>query len=118
MRVEEGAVTVREIDLPADGEENLVLHFGATDSGTIGAAVSGAGVFVAGTSFAFSIDVDDRLEASELGQTRISGEEIEGGRLSVELVHTAGITEMLAGYFGADARVELIGTPCPEEDGA
>jgi len=103
FRAEEGPVRLRDARVPGDGEERLALEFDE----------SGSGAFVSGETFVFSIDVDDRLADSELGQIRVSGSEIEGGRLSVELVHDDGMAESLAGRLDERAVAELVGTPCP-----
>ncbi|MFT5934807.1 MAG: hypothetical protein ACI9M6_001863, partial [Hydrogenophaga sp.] len=39
--------------------------------------------FESGQRFVFSIDVDDRLTASDLGQTRVAGAELKGALLTV-----------------------------------
>lgn len=51
---------------------------------------------------AFTIDVDDRLEASDLGQIRVSGSEISGATASA----TSGATSA-SGAFSEDAKASL-----------
>ncbi len=46
--------------------------------------------FESGQRFVFSIDVDDRLTASDLGQIRVSGPEMAGALLSVVVGPTGG----------------------------
>jgi len=114
FRTESGVVRVADVRAPDDGGETLALEFVATTrNASEGDAGADAGVFDAGATYVFSIDVDDRLRESDLGQIRVSGSEIAGGRLSARIVHESGVVERLDGPFDATARVELLGTPCP-----
>lgn len=58
-----------------------------------------------GTAAAFSIDVDDRLTASERGQTRVTGGEMQG---AVAIFETAG-GALIRAVFDADNRAEACG---------
>ncbi|MEM7059170.1 MAG: aggregation factor core [Pseudomonadota bacterium] len=53
-----------------DGDRKLVVSLGALK---------------AGQKAAFTIDVDDTLTNSELGQIRVSGGEMQGGRVAVQI---------------------------------
>lgn len=68
FRVESGDAKLSESPAVQDGSERLELVFDRFD---------------AGQRFRFSIDVDDRLTASDLGQIRVSGREMEGALLTV-----------------------------------
>lgn len=59
----------------------------------------------AGTRAAFSIDVDDRLTMSDLGQIRVTGGEMAGARVSFETAQGA----MLEAVFDAANRAQV----CP-----
>lgn len=68
FRVESGEAKLKGSPVVQDGSERLTLAFTR---------------FEPGQRFVFSIDVDDRLTASDLGQTRISGVEMAGALLTV-----------------------------------
>jgi hypothetical protein len=67
FRVETGEARLRGSPVIQDGSERLTLDFTR---------------FEPGQRFVFSIDVDDQLSASELGQIRVSGREMEGALLN------------------------------------
>lgn len=67
FRVESGEAKLQASLVIQDGSDRLTLDFTR---------------FEPGQRFAFSIDVDDRLPASELGQTRVSGREMEGALMT------------------------------------
>ena len=70
-RAETSSARVADATLPEDGGQRLSVvfeRFGVDDT------------------FAFTIDVDDRLTESDLGQIRVSGSEIQGARLSVVFI--------------------------------
>lgn len=68
FRIEPGTARLGGTPVVLDGSERLSVDFTR---------------FEPGDSFQFSIDVDDRLTASDLGQTRVSGSEMQGARLTV-----------------------------------
>jgi len=80
-----------------DGDPQLVLDFEAFDSQQ---------------SFTFSIDVDDTLKASELGQIRVSGSEIKGASLSYTLRGPNGKITSAEAEFGTNAKSDLSGKSC------
>ena len=67
FRVETGEARLRGSPVIQDGSERLTLDFTR---------------FEPGQRFVFSIDVDDQLNASDLGQIRVSGREMEGALLN------------------------------------
>ena len=70
FRAEPGQARLAAVPDVKDGADRLELTFARFD---------------AGQQFRFSIDVDDRLTASDMGQTRVSGREMEGALLTVVL---------------------------------
>jgi hypothetical protein len=70
FRAEAGQARLADAPEVKDGADHLELTFARFD---------------AGQRFRFSIDVDDRLTTSDMGQTRISGREMEGAVLTVVL---------------------------------
>lgn len=75
FRVESGEARLSATPVVPDGSERLELVFTR---------------FEAGQRFVFSIDVDDRLTASDLGQTRVSDSELKGALLTVVVGPGAG----------------------------
>ncbi|MEL6299088.1 MAG: aggregation factor core [Pseudomonadota bacterium] len=63
--------------------------------------------FAAGDEIAFTIDVDDTLRNSELGQIRVSGSEISGGRV----IFTSGGASS-DGQFSAAATARVAASAC------
>ncbi len=68
FRVEASDASLTAMPEPDDGDTQIVLDFKR---------------FPAGASFTFSIDVDDRLTDSSLGQIRVAGAEIDGAQLDI-----------------------------------
>lgn len=97
FRVEEGAALLVESTPPEDGGERVDLVFEG---------------FGPGLRFVFSIDVDDRLARSELGQIRVAGSEIEGASLTVSVADADGAPRVRTATFGADARASVSGDGC------
>jgi len=62
-----------------------------------------------GTSVSFTIDVDDTLVNSELGQIRVSDSEIAGGTVAI----TLGNSDAFNASFDSASRV-VIEVPCPQ----
>lgn len=75
FRVESGEARLSATPVVPDGSERLDLAFTRFESGQ---------------RFVFSIDADDRLTASDLGQTRVSGSELKGALLTVVVGPGAG----------------------------
>lgn len=70
-----GNVKMKEARIPDDGDTELQVSFNE---------------FAAGDTFSFSIDVDDQLTDSELGQIRVSGSEMAGSVLQIQMVNAQG----------------------------
>ena len=68
FRIESGEARLGMTPVVPDGSDRLELAFTR---------------FEPGQRFVFSIDVDDRLTASNLGQTRVVGAELQGALLTV-----------------------------------
>lgn len=60
------------------------------------------------TEIVITVDVDDQLSQSDLGQIRISGDEFEGATVSI-----FSNERRVNAVFGKDARTQLDLTPCP-----
>jgi hypothetical protein len=80
FRVETGEAKLRGSPVIQDGSERLTLNFTR---------------FEPGERFVFSIDVDDQLTASDLGQIRVSGPEMEGALLSAVFGPSGGASTKL-----------------------
>ncbi|MEM1038133.1 MAG: hypothetical protein AAGI12_01540 [Pseudomonadota bacterium] len=68
--------------------------------------------FEADQSYTFSIDVDDTVKASELGQIRVAGSEITGASLSYILRGPGGMITKAAADFDSSARSAVKGRVC------
>lgn len=73
-----------DASLPADGDDALSLNFAS---------------FAQDTQYQFTIDVDDRLTTSDLGQIRVTGGEMSGSVLTVEFEHSDGRVQTTSGAF-------------------
>lgn len=74
----------------ADGDKVIVLDFDT---------------FAPGDSFTFSIDVDDQLVDSSLGQIRVAGSEIHLASLSTIFVDAVGQQQTIITAFDNSARI-------------
>lgn len=93
----EGEVGLMKAPVVADGAEELTLHFAN---------------FAPGRKFVFSIDLDDRLENSAMGQAYVTGDEIAGAEV-LGLFTRPRIGEGRAqGTFGTDGTAHLRGAAC------
>lgn len=70
--------------------------------------------FPAGSDYTFSIDVDDQLTASELGQTRISGGEMEGAVANLDLVGDNEVSRRVTARFGKSNVARLKHDDCQD----
>ncbi len=75
FRVDSGEARLSKTPVVQDGSDRLDLTFTRFDPGQ---------------RFVFSIDVDDRLPASDLGQIRVAGSEMAGALFSVVVGPTGG----------------------------
>jgi hypothetical protein len=87
FRTEPGEARLSRSPVVDDGSDRITLDFTR---------------FEPGQRFRFSIDVDDRLAASDLGQTRVSGREMQGALLSVVFAArgAAAVTDLQARVDG------------------
>lgn len=77
FRVEPGEAKLKGAPVVQDGSDRLTLDFKR---------------FEPGQRFRFSIDVDDQLTASDMGQIRVSGREMEGALLTAVFAARDGAT--------------------------
>jgi len=68
--------------------------------------------FTAGQTFQFSIDVDDQLTRSELGQIRVANSEMQGALVQLEVVSEKGQRMNLTVEFDGSSRFEVIADDC------
>lgn len=92
-----GKADLRRLSNLEDGSSSMTLDF---DS------------FEAGEDFSFSIDVDDTLKASQLGQIRVAGSEIAGARIVLALRGPGGVVTRAEMLFGDQARASVTGGTC------
>lgn len=92
-----GDVGLMKEPVVADGAESLDLHFSN---------------FSAGRQFMFTIDLDDRLESSPMGQAHVTGEEIAGAEVSGLFTHPRIGEGRAKGTFGTDGKAHLRGATC------
>ncbi len=95
FRIEAGNADLSMMPAPADGDTQLQLDF---DS------------FPPKGSFAFSIDVDDQLTESDLGQIRVAGSEVAGALLQVTFADASGKLVLREAVFSAGARATACAT--------
>ena len=69
----------------------------------------GIGSLPPGKSVSFTIDVDDTLPKSELGNTRVAGPEIKNGLVKINL----GEQKPVTAFFSADSKAIIYLPPCP-----
>ena len=93
----EGDVGLMKEPVVADGAEALDLHFSN---------------FTAGRQFIFTIDLDDRLADSVMGQAHVTGEEIAGAEVSGLFTHPRIGKGTAKGVFGTDGKAHLRGATC------
>ena len=93
----EGEVGLMSAPVVADGAEELSLSFAN---------------FERGREFTFSIDLDDRLPMSDMGQAYVTGEEIQGTTVLGLLTHPQIGEAKARGTFGADGKAHLRGATC------
>jgi len=62
--------------------------------------------------YQFTIDVDDRLTASDLGQIRVTGGEMAGSVVTVEFQHSDGRAHTSMGQFDSQNTVKVAMEGC------
>lgn len=89
FRSESTAIELISAPQLADGAEKLTLDFAN---------------FNKGGEYTFSLDVDDRLTNSDLGQIRIAGSEMNGAAITFSVIDTAGKNYVLDATFDQSNR--------------
>ncbi|PIW25686.1 MAG: hypothetical protein COW30_18915 [Rhodospirillales bacterium CG15_BIG_FIL_POST_REV_8_21_14_020_66_15] len=97
FEIVDGEVGLMRAPLVADGAEELTLHFAN---------------FEAGRKFIFTIDLDDRLPMSDMGQAYVTGEEIAGAEVTGLFTHPKIGDGKARGSFGTDGKAHLRGATC------
>ena len=92
-----GGAKLRSMPTPSDGDQNIVLNFSH---------------FPQESSFSFTIDVDDQLTESELGQIRVSDGEIAGSVLSVTIDVPGAENVTLKGIYNNNSSVRITSNDC------
>lgn len=92
FRGEDGDAELSAAPVVKDGDDRLALAFKS---------------FGSGQTYRFSIDVDDQLTNSDLGQIRVSGGEMQGAQLTVTTVEGS----IYSAVFDAGNRARLT-APC------
>lgn len=90
-------VTLEDMPTLVDGDQSILLSFSQ---------------FPPGGNFTFTIDVDDSLTDSELGQIRVSGGEIAGTVISITLAKEGGGSLTLEGVYDSNSKVSVTGGAC------
>lgn len=80
-----------------DGDQMIVLTFDA---------------FSSTNDFTFSIDVDDQLRNSELGQIRVSGGEMQGAMITLNVRSLSGDVYELSSVFNQSNQVDIQYADC------
>ena len=93
----DGEVGLMQAPVVADGAEELTLHFAN---------------FAPGRKFVFSIDLDDRLANSAMGQAYVTGDEIAGAEVTGLFTHPRIGEGRAQGTFGTDGMAHLRGATC------
>ncbi len=94
----------------AGGNAQLVTMPTVSDGD--GAMLMLFGGFAPGQSFIFTIDLDDRLTQSDMGQTMISGAEISGAKARGLMRHADGRELSAEGTFDRNSEARLSAGPC------
>lgn len=97
FRIEAGDAKLKTTPVVPDGSDRLTLDFTRFDPGQ---------------RFGFSIDVDDQLSASDLGQIRVSGREMEGALLTVVIGANGGATREVQARVDGNNRAR-VQAACP-----
>ncbi len=97
FRADDGAASAAEQPNVLDGDQQLVLD------------LSG---FAPGVDFRFTIDVDDQLSNSELGQIRVAASEMSGAELTLNIQNATGDNATLTGVFDDKNRIVFESQDC------
>lgn len=82
---------------PGDGDQDITLNFSQ---------------FTQASGFSFTIDVDDQLTDSDLGQIRVSGGEVAGSILSVTVEVPGAEDITLEGKYSSNSLVKIASDEC------
>ena len=99
FRADDGLATLVDEPQVLDGDQTMVL------------TLSG---FSKGVDYRFTIDVDDQLADSALGQIRVAGSEMSGAELTLGIENPAGDTGALTGVFDNESRVVFEAGACSQ----
>ena len=97
FRDDGGAAILAQEPVVTDGDQSITLAFTS---------------FNPDESYEFSIDIDDQLADSDLGQIRVSSGEIAGTGLNLELTDDQGEKHSISGVFDASNQVLLSSEDC------
>ena len=97
FRNDGGKANLEQEPQVSDGDQSINLRFST---------------FQAGEDFTFSIDIDDQLTSSDLGQIRVSNNEFIGTHLNLRIVNSEGSTHTLSGTFDDANRALLQNRAC------
>ena len=97
FRGDGGAAVLAQEPVVSDGDQSITLAFSS---------------FKSDENYEFSIDIDDQLANSDLGQIRVSSGEIAGTGLQLELTDDQGKHHSISGVFDASNQVLLSSADC------
>lgn len=97
FRSEDGEATLSAQPVVDDGDQIIILEFSS---------------FSPGDQHQFSIDVDDQLSQSELGQIRVSGGEITGASITLGITNQSGDEHSVSGLFDDSSWILLDSGNC------
>lgn len=97
FRAEAGDATLATEPVVDDGDQSILLQFST---------------FKPEEVYQFSIDLDDQLIKSELGQIRVSGGEIEGATVTLAITNSDGGEQIVTGQFDETNQAVLPGEQC------
>ncbi len=91
-RQESTSATIESVAKPADGDQTIEITFSD---------------FPAGANYTFSIDVDDQLTQSKLGNIRVAGSEINGAGITVDFLSPKGEVTTSQSVFTTDSTSDV-----------
>ena len=97
FRGDGGSASLTTDPAVTDGDQSLVLDFTS---------------FEPGAEYRFSMDVDDQLTDSDLGQIRVSNSEMQGATMTLSLVDEQGTEQQVSGAFNENNRIAMRGGAC------
>lgn len=97
FRADDGEASLLEQPSVLDGDQRLILVLAG---------------FATGVDYRFTIDVDDQLSNSELGQIRVAASEMSGAQLTLDIENASGDTASLTDSFDDNNRIVFQSTAC------